>query len=154
MNPTTIDLTPGSIRGAMGWNSSGSVCSIGNPDGFVSGTRAYIAFLVQNTPGIGGCNTGVGASSTPASGGFYDLWACNLPIPFTSSDITSGNCHLLILGNKTAAGAFLDPHIWHNNHVYASEQCNPTYTNCSSTGAGNWLQWSVDDATVTWGSPA
>jgi hypothetical protein len=43
----SFDLTPASVRSALGWGSYGSssICSVGNPDGFITTTgRVWIAF--------------------------------------------------------------------------------------------------------------
>jgi hypothetical protein len=48
-------------------------------------------------------------------------------------------------------GGFLDPHIWHTGHVYASESCDPGIVyNCYGSSGTYWPQSTIDDIPVTW----
>jgi hypothetical protein len=142
--PTIVDLTDSAARTNLGIG----VCSVGNPDGYTDGTSTYITFLVQDPTG-----TNCSSSSTPSGGQYYDLWACNLSAGVTEANMTLGNCAQLLTSTQTAMqpGAFLDPHIWHNKHIYTSERCYvwSAYT-CASQG---YAFWTLDDVPVTWSNP-
>jgi hypothetical protein len=143
--PPTL-LSTATTRGGLYSPNSGLACSFGNPSGYYDGANYYIAFIAQNS-----ATCGVSPYYTPSSGTQYDLYACNLGGSPTTA-LTGMNCGKIASADTTSGqqGAFLDPHLFTNGHLYASERDNSTVYSTINLTMPFYDIWSVDDITINW----
>jgi|SRR5579871_1581599 len=145
-------MTDSTARTSL-FGAANKTCSVGNPAGYFDGTNYYIAFIAQNSASCGSSKP----PNSPGQGTQYDLWACNLGTSPTNALTggTGGRCAKIMAANPSPnGGGFLDPRIFSNLHLYATERNDSNVL--SALGSPSYGVWSVDDLTMNWsaGAPA